>query len=138
MEITKEIKAKVLASYLGQQVINSAGTKFTMHGVRLSGTVYVGEGMEYCTIYKLILKPLTKLSDEDAKEIAMLIGGNHLHIITCFRGQPEFEKKPDERMIKAFISQSAVYEFLQYKGYDLPQRLLQGKTLEQAGIAIYE
>lgn len=45
---------------------------------------------------------------------------------------------PGEANIERIERQIHVYQFLQSRGYDLPNYLLDGKTLHEAGLAIYE
>ena len=127
MEITKEIKAKVFAQYLGQYVNSSKG-------------ICVLRDMDFIDSLDWIqLKPLSVITDEHAKELAELKGNeNPLYIIASFRGQPEYKKGPDQRIINWFLEQTKFYQFLQSKGYDLPNFYLGGKTLQEAGLATYE
>ncbi len=91
---------------------------------------------------KIRLKPISDLKDEHALKVSELVGGaSHLtpesQIIQAKRlfESPAFYV--NQTNIKAFGWLQA-FQFLQSKGYDLPHYLLSGKTLQEAGLAIYE
>jgi len=157
MEITNEIKLKVFAQYLGQKALTnkqsykdpSAG-KLSQVDISTNELVTDGEGGYYLSDTsntKLILKPLSAISDEDAIEVCKL--------------QQEFKEQKDIKVgfyidiknngcLDCIIEwdgykhdyfqpvYSTTYQFLQSKGYDLPQYLLGGKTLQECGLAIYD
>ena len=160
MEITNENKAKVFAQYLGQKIeLDNGGSK-----VRNRKLIAVGgiDDVEYVKLrlgdpgknqfvhsvffrdetFKLILKPLSAITDQDAIEVATYNGY-------------DFEDFDNDRLViigkKIAKSLGGVntetldpqdliftYESLRYKGYDLPNFYLKGKTLKEAGLAIYE
>jgi len=130
MEITNEIKAKVFAQYLGQYVICDS----EYHGKKeLNGRSLFG--LPPC---KIILKPLSAITDEDAIEVAQLIMGG----FEALKNGKAFIKQIDKResMVLHFhpLNTFQAFQFLQSKGYDLPNYLLGGKTLNEVGLAIYE
>lgn len=140
MEITNEIAKKVILQYVdckvifgyeghekkgnlegytepfGFQVQDQSNAMFIRHNVRKE-------------LLKLILKPLSSITDEDAIEVQKLIG---------FRANRKFKQFIE--MCNATSPESAIeiYQFLQSKGYDMPHYLLGGKTLEESGLAVYE
>lgn len=154
MEITNEIKAKIFAQYLGQEFKWSEETDedYTpiLSAVNIGGSVFSeeaddsGEGCYSINECKLILKPLSAITDEDAIEVAKLIFGKSYNQ----------EKGHDQLVLKkcqaeAFIKTMNdtpltgreswfIYQFLQSHEYDLPQYLLGGKTLKECDLAIYE
>lgn len=81
--------------------------------------------------FKLILKPLSSITDEDRdfckKEFDMKLdfhpsGTDNF----CYESHGNFN------------CIAGCVQYLQSKGYDLPQYLLGGKTLKEAGLAIHE
>lgn len=133
MNITDNIKVKML--YLGWLIqLTGRDRVFIKKGEKRIFTGSLANDDDF----KLVLKPLSSLTEQDATEIASILNENPKHIIACFNGQPEYKKGPDEKKIKFFIEQTIVYQFLQSRGYDLPQYLLGNKTLKEAGLAVYE
>lgn len=183
MEITNEIK--VLNQFIGFKV------QFIGHGsvIRNKEYGYLVEspfsGTEFGIIneeflpnnqvkcysfYKdirVILKPISSITDEDAIEVAEIINQSKYHVME----DPYFD--PTRKCISVATSDKDgdnyggvvrifpngiiewdyhnsdeydytemlifhAYQFLQSKGYDLPQYLLGDKTLKEAGLAIYE
>lgn len=133
MKVTDEIKYTVLAQYYGQEA------KLT----RTNGTVYIGKHPELRSChnnsstksYKLILKPLYSITDEEATRIGEILG------ITEPLGYSDVERcrlMEGRKLIKrhGFLHNISVYQYLQSRGYDLPHFLLGGKTLKEAGIAL--
>lgn len=133
MEITNEIKAKVFAQYLGQKVwYNGTGsTNSIMDGNKL-----------YSNDYKLLLRPLSAITDEDAIEVA-----NLNYVPEYFDGDNKSAANLGRYWVKQIREMRhddtpkyvwLTFQYLQSKGYDLPHYLLGGKTLKEAGLAIYE
>ncbi len=121
MEITAEIKAKVFAHYLGQKVFwqETEGelTAYNLHG---ASTILEPS--------KLILKPLSKITHENAVELYKAIKYNlrsTTFILQTLKALP-------------FNKSTIAYQYLISKGYDLPHYLLGGKTLQECGLAIYD
>ena len=162
MEITNEIKAKVFAQYLGHRVeLDNGGSKVTKTLCAVGG---INDEAEYIKLrvgnfahavfvkensFKLILKPLSAITDEDAIDIAVLAGmvrpmnrfefviSRHINYTKRILSEYFEGYKPTEEIITGNVWLS-IYQFLQSKGYDTPQYLLGGKTLAQSGLAIYE
>jgi len=167
-EITKEIKLQILSQNIGQKCKHPVdrGT-FLLNGIDIS------KSERQCLLYgdwsggthpqlscndwvdiddfKLIKKPLSAISDEDAIEVAKLIeaGTNHKKytierrdncIVVWFAHwciQIHFDGRVKGSSATMWIN-SNVYTYLSAKGYDLPSIYLGGKTLFEAGLAIYE
>lgn len=155
MQIVSEIKVKVFAQYLFSPVmIVSTGTKGIVE-MNVLNLVNIGSDD-----FKIILKPLSKISDEDAIEIGGFF--NHISEIVdywkkensfilrygkgkevnksvtiYFDGHVSYLKDGGSSLIRGhkFLK---IHQYLQGKGYDLPHYLLGGKTLQEAGLAIYE
>ena len=137
MEITNEIKAKVFAQYLGQRT--NVGKLYDIH---LDGYYKCEINIENWATgrldnnqLKLILKPISKITDEDAIEVGKKFGGGSLAngkwiVDSLFR--------TDESNSFYVIDIILIYQFLKSKGYDLPHYLLNGKTLQECGLAIHE
>lgn len=173
MEIKNENKIKVLAQYIGCQVSIPAGYAFNgfktddkvgeFNGIRNEGFIHIGNIGGYYSFghFQLILKPLSAITDEDALEVAKIVGFENPevysrtedYVLIQEKGKPVNNKSVSiwfdgeiladgsERTTYEFsISEgiSFVYQYLQSKGYDLPQYLLGGKTLKEAGLCIYE
>ena len=144
MEIANEIKAKVFAQYLGQQMGYYDGT---VHQPPILSKFQLTEVGIYLTKpynrHKLILKPLSAITDEEIIDLNRLLTLNYSkHLTETSDAKIFIEHILDEgsldvvhyhmyRIIQAI-------QFLQSCGYDLPNYLLNGKTLHQAGLAIYE
>jgi hypothetical protein len=157
MEITNEIKAKVFAQYLGQYSYKDYSAqglgirREKLVGVEENGIIWIWDALSHRAENrpdaKLILKPLSSITDEDAIEVAKL--------------QQEYEQKEEIRVAFSIDEKnngcldclieykgyshdywqpvySPTFQYLQSKGYDLPNYLLGGKTLKEAGLAIYE
>lgn len=150
MGITNEIKA--IAQYLGQRiVICEPGTKPVsdyLEGVDLRSNIVmatvIAERVSYPLSWiKLILRPLSAITDEDAIELGYIIdpkvgpleqGDLLKEISSVVDALSNSEYKDAEG---APIRLLWAYQFLQARGYDLPLSLLGGQTLKEAGLAIY-
>lgn len=148
MVITNEIKAKVFAQYLGQKCQGFIGD--VKYG---QSFILNGHGVEqvYKDRMKLILKPLSEITDDDAIEFyessffpqhQRRANDNKL-IEWGHNEQSILQIKSDAfRSVLTHVWKSDlpvyVADFLRFKGYDLPNYLLGGKTLHEAGLAIYE
>lgn len=166
MEITPEIKAKIYNQYTGADCVITPYEiqhKAKFFGCSFSPNfIYAQTGRDYAPSkysiekvkFKLLLCPLSAISDEDAIEVAKLFGIKNKvrrdkSIKTCFKftidgctGFIKFEFNEvyyyDGVSVEGDTTQSLkVYQYLQSKGYDLPHYLLSGKTLHEAGLAIY-
>ena len=145
MEITNEIKTKVFSQYLEQNcaVVNDTYIDGGYVGKMLGVCTVRGllmehpkgsDGDEKINNCKLILKPISKITDEDAIECAK--------INTSIKNWTDEDWKDEAKYIKEAILQSKLsvlqMQYLILKGYDLPNYLLGGKTLHESGLAIYE
>jgi len=98
------------------------------------------EGTFKWSDFKLILTPLSQISDKDAIEVDKIISGKQYADIKGFcnstRGKIWVNDIfcNNEQTRKSYL----VCQFLQSKGYDLPHYLLGNKTLHECGLAIYE
>ncbi len=128
MEITTEIKAKVFAQYLLQKVKLTHIKKNHEQIFQLEPYV-IEEMIESKGFdFKLILKPLSEITHEDCTELyaAIKYGMKSSKFIL--------------EILQALPYNAAIiaYQYLISKGYDLPNYLLGGKTLQECGLAIYE
>lgn len=155
--ITKEIKSKVLYPYTnGTKWIltkdsywDDSDPKYNMgHGHKDKGFKFIVTpfttpndfryGNNYSNwfeklinVAKPILKPLSYITDEHANEIVTLMGGFPYRMESKL-----FEVKGMDSLYMYEVS--GVTQHLQSNGYDLPHYLLGGKTLKEAGLAVYE
>ena len=93
------------------------------------------------SIDKLILKSTDEIADEDALEVATKIcGWGYLTVESMI-----FQVR--EELLKGFYNRQTnlpgrawfeIYQFLQLKGYDVPQYLLKRKNMKEALMAIYK
>ena len=144
MEITNEIKAKMFAQYFGHLI--KIGNSFTCTLVGIKGHNTITTGVSANNIWKyykisacvLVLKPLSAMTDEDAIEIAKIYLHNDNDVDDL--GFLECGKNIAYDLLTGIFQGNTIwmFQFLQSKGYDLPQYLLNGKTLQEAGLAIYE
>lgn len=156
MELTTEIKAKVIAQYVGQmcQTITRAaggeegkpfrylkgqlkeidmGMVDSFMGVLLENEPIQENHENYNTNQcKLILKPLSAITDEDALEIQRIYDGEFHQAVAGDK-----VKRGKKFANDNFLCYEA-YQYLVSKGYDIKHRLLGHLTLQQAGLAIYE
>lgn len=129
MEISSETKVKVLVQYLGQ-MLNIKSSK-TNEFVRLDlhRLQHISEFNQWQA--KLILNHLSNITESDLHEVsnicATLSPGSVINSI--------LKKTTYMLLVDKTIELS---QFLISKGYDLPNYLLDGKTLQQAGLAVYE
>jgi hypothetical protein len=156
MEITDEIKAKVFAQYLGQYMTYPVDVRFTEWGIGSNGTITDLKGGLYNPdLCRLSLKPLTSITDEDIGGVIKIEFGQG-DSPTIFRVKDttaiRFNVNGIEKRIlfQRYCNNDpiesntplkrtlAIYQYLQSKGYDVPQWLLGWKTLHGAGLAIYE
>lgn len=153
MKISNDIIAKVFSPYLGQRLSAELIYKgFTCELVINNFTTSMANGMTIGTAIqnnaKLILKPLSLITMDDAIEVCKIYGHEKGQVIINPKGDEltiiEFKRAEyDSSYIWLSLNTNEkwnifVYQYLQSKGYDLPQFLLGGKTLEKAGLAIYE
>ncbi len=162
MEISNEIKTKIFAQHIGQKVqvanekyINNGyiGTILGVCSVRgiLVKNPCGSDGDENINDCKLVLKPLSLMTKEDTLEVVKMFGfSSNIEEIE------KFEKQTGEDYVSTFseifykdgnigvgnykdtLSMLNAWQYFQDMGYDIPQRLLGGKTLRESGLAIYE
>ncbi len=159
MEITSEIKTKVFAQYLGALIRLEVGLDRTLVGVGGIGDQIRGNGVEYFTTRlgksganqfihsefvkhsnsKLILRSISSLTEEHLIECAKIC-----HISTYENTIPNFResvKKIFESQLRNTLSFDVainLYQFLTSQGYDTVHYLLEGKTLFECNLCIYE
>jgi len=158
LQMTNEIKAKVFAQYLGQRCA-TAEERFNSPGLTLIGISDLGcqvrDAAIKLTYYvtesdlKIVLRPLSAITDEDKVQVAKIEGyyypnvkafsTEELKLTFSFDSVLDFciEWKGNRNDYFQTLSSSA-YQYLQSKGYDLPNYLLGGKTLKESNLAIYE
>lgn len=134
MEITNEIKVKVFAQYLGQKIMLSDHSIWT--GFYCEVAIIKHLEKEAIGQPKLILKPLSAITDEDKAWIANLFEWKEVVNISVGAFLVELVKS-EYNLYRADKTIIAV-QYIQSKGYDLPNYLLNGKTLHEAGLAIYQ
>lgn len=157
MEITNEIKAKVMMQYWGHDLSIPGYLGYELDGISELSVKAFGRNNGMYELFKLdscklILKPLSSITDEDAIEAVKHFGDdpfvfertrNSIEICFFNRGAisiaydgviSDVGNGPTKNGFIYFLA----YQFLQAKGYDLPQYLLGGATLKEAGLAIYE
>lgn len=100
-----------------------------LEGVDYNQNQIIAERVNYNPQWiKLVLKPLSKITDNDALEVGKMFR-------CCSSAEivrEHFIKYPD------CVIPYQIYQYLQSKGYDLPHYLLGGKTLHKANLAIYK
>ena len=132
---SNEIKAKVMAQYIGQpfkMILNSGEFKTELLTIGML-TLLNDED-------KLILKPLSEITYEHAIEVAKIYG-----VIRSLDG--DITERSHKEKIKTAVlyvtlkyggGRADAYQYLTSQGYDLPHYLLNGQTLQQAGMAVYK
>lgn len=144
MKVYPELKA--IANYIGQQIKCVSGGRFeanylskddggnTILSPSLLADFYEGN-FDYKN-FRLVLKPLLKITDDDAIQVAKLEFGPIRH-------QPIDDNKIQwitivkEHVLRKILRPD-VYQLLISLGYDFHNYLLDGKTLEESNLAIYE
>ena len=100
---------------------------------------------------KLILKPINEITDSEAADIgylffngitpsyAKILGVQILYThFNILESQPvQINDLNEIEQISAY-GIIKLYQYLQSRGYDFPQHLLDDKTLEQSNLAVYE
>lgn len=153
MEITNEIKSKVFAQYLGQKYqrtmyyasdIKAQHSK-SIHELKPMSLTCIDDNPSVNigkTVDLLILKPLSSITDEDAIAVSNM-RGNFKEYFTHGESQvlklgKMYIEEYGLNIAKAQHDTIFICQFLQSKGYDLPNYLLGNKTLNEAELAIYE
>ena len=129
-QYSNDIIAKVYAQYLGQKVVYLNQTT-QLTGVDLSGNMihlfYIDdEEDEWLELdedcFKLTLKPLSAISDEQAHAIGFLSAEDFIEY---------------SRIYTEDNGKLSDYQYLINEGFDLPHRLLDGKTLNECNLCLY-
>ncbi len=140
MEITTEIKEKMFAQHQGQVA------EWQMPGYthKVETEIIQFDGIDFLTSHnaKIRLKPLPDISKKDALEVSKIIGGaSHLSEESQISQVRDLLCSPNIYVNVTNISGIKwllAFQYLELKGYDLPQQLLDGKTLHECGLAVYE
>lgn len=129
--ISKEIKRVVVYQYYGRKYKykNEFGSYTDTVGGFHTNTHIESDS------FTLILKPLSSISDEDAHKIGMLMGCSMIGKALSW-GKELTERIMIERHL--CVMSYSIYQFLQSKGYDLPNYLLGNKTLHECNLCCYE
>jgi len=119
METTLKTKAKLFAQYLFQKVFyhDEYGTE-----VAHLDTIHLSDRLIQPG-YKLLLKPLSSITDEDAKECANILIDNADSIRDKDEARIHYWhglKLAIADNSNTFISNVEIYQYLQSKGYALP------------------
>lgn len=157
MEIAKEIKLKIFAQYLGQMVYRGGTPDEKLVGVTDDSLIYDdGDEFNIFNDHKLLLRPLTSITDDEAIEMAKLFGCDSLKNAKLLINRPEDKNNPDINfsvqvytLSPEYMSYSTPkywsngygtneYQWLQTKGFDLPHYLLGGKTLKECDLCYYQ
>ena len=139
MEITNEIKAKIFAPYFGQEYNSKSLNKLWGVEKRIfnnGGVLNLITNSNIESDIILILKPLSAITDGDKLWIADLFEWKEVINISVGAFLSELVKT-EYNLYRADKTLIAI-QYLQSKGYDLPNFLLGGKTLQESGLAIYE
>ncbi len=148
--ISKEIKAKVIAQYLGCKTSGIFENDFILKGIFQSAyedddfiaTIgsrknFIEQHEVYIEDLKLLLKPISSITDEHLKDLARLnqyrVDKDSVKYVVSFHKDILLGTKTD-----ISIRNPECWQYLQSVGYDIPNYHLGGKTLEQSGLAIYE
>lgn len=126
MEITNESSEKVFAQYWPCEY-TWEGTQKRRKLKLESISVLIGSKVGSA---KLLLKPLSSITDEDAIEVAKMSS------VDVSRLGHEYVVNFGKRIANSINLSWQIYSYLQSHGYDLPNYLLGGKTLIEAGLAI--
>lgn len=161
MELTKEIKLKVFAQYLGQQIRLTEGLDrkliavggiddepyITMRLGKAGAGQFVHSELLQGSSEKLILKQLSDITDEHAIDCINILLGTKDSMYEDWDGniqrrwlvQIKHELRDNlgsTMRIAGFKSVYSLTQYLQSKGYDIPNYFLEGKTLTECGMAV--
>lgn len=142
MEITSEIKAKVFAQYWNGEVGYFDGTIAFPPILQKHKVKYLNLNLDFTfEKYKLILKPLSIITDEDAKQIS-IVGLPTQNYIWCATSGKDLVNAINNKRCWSFYYKNADWFAIKQKlidlGYDVFNSLIENKTLHEAGLAIYE
>ena len=139
MKYSNEIVSKVIAGYLGKQIINTNqdSIDFNRKGILFTVGLDAVDVLYSSQIYtswkhsefKLLLRPLSYISEEHWQELIKIglpvVAGDLPAFIHWLLKEDNFKK----------LSWQA-YQYLKDKGYSMPEYLLDGLDPISAGIAI--
>lgn len=163
MKITNEIKAKVFGQYLSYYA--DQPTRLAVLSI-IEKLLDGSRSSEKMSSHRIELKPLSSITDQDFKEAAKLLPDDFKprtdfkvfregSTVVPSKMNVVFANVTGFKMFKIFVDDGTImlddriappcytnytlliYQFLQSRGYDLPNYHLGGKTLEQAGLAYY-
>jgi hypothetical protein len=131
MEITKEIKDKLFVQYWGQFVLRLPNN---------DDKLKVIDWFKFDNAH-LVLKSLSKITDEDAKQVS-IVGLPHQDYIWCATSGKDLVNVIDRKKCWSFYYKNADWFAIKQKlidlGYDVFNPLIGNKTLQEVGLAIYE
>jgi hypothetical protein len=140
--ISNETKAKVLSPYIGKLFVNDINTiprdhfkitYFTLDGIRNDGHLF--------TNTKAVLRPITALTDEEYYKISELCGGANMEYVYKLEHARIIIRQLYLNNVHCGLSMSITFQindYLRSIGIDLPHYLLDGKTLHECGLCVYE
>lgn len=139
---SNEIKAKVMAPYIGAK----CEYKWNREDDLLTGkltprileSLYLDNGViNHCVIE---IKPLSEITDEHVIEVLKISGHTNIKsIIIVLDGiWINFQNTGFRKFVFFNDLDSESVEYLRDKGYDYKHYLLNGQTLQQAGMAVYK
>ena len=147
---TKKI-ALSFSNYIGQKVLvtnekyTNGQYSGTLEGIQPASLTELfvshvsgSDGWEAIADCKLVLKPLSEITDEDAVSVAKIVYPNiETDELTTTQAEVGRDILQSGFSEINFSRACLVAQFLQWSGYDLPQQLLGGKTIHESGFAIY-
>lgn len=146
MEINNETKLYVATQYYGQPflVCYNIENKPVIEKFEFSsGALEFYDPDPVNKRNLLILKPLSALSEMDVLGVYKILTTDERHAklkLEFYGKESIIETLLESRSTNnwTFNTSNYIYQFLQSKGYDLPNVHLDGKTLKEAGLAVYE
>jgi hypothetical protein len=127
MELTNEIKQKLIYQYFGQKYFYK--NEFGTYG-GIVGEYHTNEHIRN-EFFVLRLRQLSEITNEDAIEVAKIVQPNGK--LNSEDGKAIVSDLSEFELTKMML----ITQYLQSKGYDMPQYLLGGKTLKEVGLAVY-
>ena len=151
--ISNETRAKVIAQYIGQGFVDKYEAypkyKYVLIGVCKSeyqidsenvwlalsnGNEFTVEGIQFTSI-----RPLSAITDEHKIIIGDMLGWKEQPVfVRRVKAQSFIESIVDEVYTYYPTKIIPIYQKLIEWGYDMPNELLGGKTLREAGLALYQ
>lgn len=149
-EISNETKAKAMLPYMGQPVkMVEDGKLGYLESIGLNkylttATIYFDDTNDDWMVYnsmdefKLILSPLSAITDEDAIELSKILEESNDNIEDLIYFGKYWVKRVEKNESINANTCIAIYQFLQSRGYDLPNHYLNEETLFKAGLCVYK